>query len=136
MSEPMTSTLTISAATLGVSGVTLAVLGVDYFSLLGGFAGTILAVAWATETQTRRRLALESILSTYIGALIGTVLYMVAKGLVPALGLGGVALLVLASIVGALYFKRLLRGLGDRMLYEIEQREAPPKVTPASEVTK
>lgn len=126
MNEPLTPIV----STLAVSGVTLAVLGVDYFSLLGGFIGTLLAVAWATETQTRRRLALESVLSTYIGALIGTVLYLVAKGIVPALGLGGVALLVLASVVGALYFKRLLRGLGDRMMAEIEQRAAPSKPTP------
>jgi uncharacterized membrane protein YeaQ/YmgE (transglycosylase-associated protein family) len=103
----------------------MALLGVDYFSLLGGFVGTILAVAWATEVQTRRRLALESILSTYIGALIGTSSYLISKALVPALSLGGMALLVLMSIVGALYFKRLLRGLGERLVKEVASRELP-----------
>ena len=92
--------------------------------------GTLLAVTWATETQTRRRLALESVLSTYIGALIGTVIYTVGKGLLPALGLGGIALLVLASVVGALYFKRFLRGMGDRMLKVVETGAMPTAATP------
>jgi hypothetical protein len=125
MSEPVTSSAVIAVATLGVSGVTMAFLGVDYFSLLGGFVGTLLAVAWATTMQTRRRLALESILSTYIGALIGTTLYLISKGLVPAIGLGGTALLVLASIVGALYFKQFLHSVGNRMLVEIAKRDGP-----------
>ena len=123
MSEPLT--IGASAATASLSAVTLAFLGVEYFSLLGASVGTLLAVAWATTVQTRRRLALESILSTYIGALIGTTLYTISKGLVPAIGLGGTALLVLASVVGALYFKQFLHSAGRRFLSEIAKRDGP-----------
>jgi uncharacterized membrane protein YeaQ/YmgE (transglycosylase-associated protein family) len=124
MTEPV-STFTASAATIGLSGVTLALFGVDYFSLLGGFVGTALTVTWAKATQTRSRLAWESVLSTYIGALIGTSFYAIARGVIPVIDKGGIALLVLVSLVGAMYFKQLLRGIGDRMVSEIKTRELP-----------
>jgi uncharacterized membrane protein YeaQ/YmgE (transglycosylase-associated protein family) len=127
VTEPITTTasLTASAATLGVSGITLALLGVDYFSILGGFVGTALTVTWAKHTQTRTRLAWESALSTYIGALIGTSMYAIARGVVPVVDKGGIALLVLVSLVGAMYFKQLLRSIGDRMIKEIQSKELP-----------
>jgi surface polysaccharide O-acyltransferase-like enzyme len=89
MIDPTTSTLTAWAATL--SGVTLAVLGVDYYSLLYGLVGAMMAMHTA-QVMTRLRAVLFVCLSTVVGAALG-------NGALAVAGSNNRALLIVGCIV-------------------------------------
>ena len=90
MAEPTTSTAAGLAAAF--SGVSLALFGVDYYALLWGFFGSLLALSRA-ETMTKPRAVFFVTLSTFVGAAIGgSVLALVQSE--------QRALLVFASLVG------------------------------------
>lgn len=68
MAEPTTAIIAAWAAIL--SGVTMAVFGVDYYSLLYGMVGAMLALHQA-ETMPRLRAVLFVLLSTLVGSALG-----------------------------------------------------------------
>lgn len=88
MAEPTTAASVAAAA----SGVTMALLGVDYYSVLYGLIGALIAVGQAQHTSRWRAVA-SVVLSTITGAVLGTVV-------VEALSLTGRASLLLGCIVG------------------------------------
>lgn len=54
-----------------MSGITLALLGVDYYSLLGGMVGALLAVSHS-ERMDRGKAIAYVLLSTFVGAVLGS----------------------------------------------------------------
>jgi VanZ family protein len=101
MTEPTTAATLAAAA----SGITLALLGVDYYSLLGGLLGAMLAVSQTDATTTRWK----SIGSVVLTCLIGSILGSAAVAL-----LGGHtsrAVLVAVSLVCAAGAQRLVARL-------------------------
>lgn len=69
MPEPTTTSATSMAA--AVSGITLALLGVDYYSLLYGMIGALLAVSHSERMARGKAIAFVG-LSTVIGAVLGS----------------------------------------------------------------
>lgn len=90
MIDPTTSTVTAWAAAL--SGVTLAIFGVDYYSLLYGLVGAMMAMHQA-ETMARTRAVLYVALSTLVGAALG-------NGALALFGSTSKPLLIVGCIVG------------------------------------
>ncbi len=68
MIEPTSSTVATWAATL--SGITLALFGVDYYSLLYGLVGAMMAMHLA-QAMGRARAVVYVVLSTLAGAALG-----------------------------------------------------------------
>lgn len=91
MTEPTTTTA-LSMFMAGVSGATMAVLGVNHFSLLWAAVGA-LTVLMYSEPVNKGKAALATLLSTLLGAAIGT-------ALADHLG-GSTSVLIVSSIVGA-----------------------------------
>lgn len=90
MLDPTTSTITAWAAAF--SGITLALFGVDYYSLLYGLVGAMLAMHQA-EAMTRLRAVVYVVLSTLVGAALGS-------GALALFGVSSKPLLIVCSIVG------------------------------------
>jgi surface polysaccharide O-acyltransferase-like enzyme len=67
---PEPTALTAGAIAAAVSAATMAAFGVDYYSLLYGLVGALLALPH-TETMGRARAMLFVVLSTLAGAVIG-----------------------------------------------------------------
>lgn len=101
MPEPTTTAAASLAAAVG--GVTMALLGVDYHSLLYGLIGALIAVSQAQHTSRMRAVA-SVVLSTFTGAVLGTVV-------VESLDLAGKASLLLGCIVGGAGAQALVLGL-------------------------
>lgn len=81
-----------SALAATLSTISLALFGVDYYSMLGGFLGALLALPQA-ESMGRFKALLFVALSTLVGAVIGNVLVVLA-------GSTARPLLILGCIVG------------------------------------
>lgn len=89
MPEPTTSTAAALAAAL--STTSLALFGVDYYSLLYGCVGAMMAMTQA-EAMTRTRAVIFMALSTLVGAALG-------NGALALLGSTNRALLIVGCIV-------------------------------------
>jgi surface polysaccharide O-acyltransferase-like enzyme len=83
---------TANGIAAAASGITLALLGVDYYSLLYGMVGALLAMSQAAA-MPRTRAIIYVILSTLVGAVFGNAALAV-------LGKDSRSLLSLMSIVG------------------------------------
>lgn len=90
MTDPASS-MTLGGLAGAISGATLALLGVDYYSLLWALVGAMLALG-QSAAMTRGRAVVYVILSTLIGAALGSAAVVLA-------GQGHRALLILASVV-------------------------------------
>lgn len=113
MTEPTTATALAAAA----SGITLALLGVDYYSLLGGLLGAMLAMSKTDATTSR----LKSIGAVALTCLVGAILGSAAVAL-----LGGHtsrAVLVAVSLVCAAGAQRLVARLLDLFEAKIGKAE-------------
>lgn len=111
MLEPTTPALTALAASL--SGVTLALLGVDYYSLLYGMVGALMALHQA-EAMARTKAIIFVVLCTLVGAALGNA----------ALALFGTtsrALLLVGCILGGFGAQAILARLLKSTLGRIDK---------------
>ena len=76
MTEPTTAATLAAAA----SGITLALLGVDYYSLLGGLLGAMLAMSKTDTTTTRLKAIWAVVLTCLVGAILGSASVALAGG--------------------------------------------------------
>lgn len=90
MPEPTSSTATAIAA--AASGVTLALFGVDYFSLLYGLVGAMVAVVNTAQMPWVKAVVFV-VLSTLIGAVLGNAAVVV-------LGTTNRIMLILGCLIG------------------------------------
>ena len=111
MPEPTTTAAASVAA--AASGITMALLGVDYYSLLYGLIGALIAVGQSGHTSRWKAVA-SVILSTITGSVLGTVA-------VEALGLTGKPSLLLGCIVGGAGAQALVLGLVSAANSHIER---------------
>lgn len=97
----MTEAGTLGALIAAVSAISMALFGVDYYSLLWGLVGALLAVM-LSEPMTRARAVVYTFLATLTGAVIGNVIAVrfgpMPKVVLSALCiLGGLAALAIAA---------------------------------------
>jgi uncharacterized membrane protein len=106
---PEPTALTLSAVAAALSGAAMALFGVDYYALLYGLVGALLALPHA-EAMGRARAVLFVVLSTLAGAAIGTAaaLWMqsASKGLLFVCCLGGG---IVSQAAASLLLKNLQR---------------------------
>lgn len=102
MAEP-TTPATVAVFAAGASSVTIALIGVDTISLVWGMVGSLFALLYA-EQMTRGRAIVYVILSTLIGAALGTLAQSFA-------GDTNRPLLIVGSLVGGSASQRLLNAL-------------------------
>ena len=95
MSEPTTFAAGVIAT---ASTVTLAILGVDYYSLIWAMVGALLAL-YQAEKMGRIRSVLFVVLSTLIGAALGTVSAVGLQRMAPTLFTELRPLLIAASLI-------------------------------------
>lgn len=109
MPEP--TTIAAGTAVAAISGVTLALFGVDYYSLLYGMVGALLALGSSPATG-RVRAVVFVFLSTLIGAAVGNVA-------VELLASHSRALLILGSVVGGAGAQKLVAAALNAVLGRI-----------------
>lgn len=112
MAEP-TTTLSAAAVAATISGFTSALLGVDYYSLIWGMVGALLALYQASPMGKVRSVVLVSI-STLAGAACGT-------GAVDVMGSESRPLLIVASLVAGFGAQRIVAALLQTTLNRIEK---------------
>ena len=71
ITQALNSPDTVSSVILSISSVTLAFLGVDYYSLVGGFVGAAAAVMFSAVTQGRMRTIVFLGVSAIVAAILG-----------------------------------------------------------------
>lgn len=116
MIEPTSITAASIAAAL--SGITLAMLGVDYYALLGGLVGAMLAMGQAAP-MTRCRAVMYVVLSAVAGAIIGQGLTTLANS--PAR-----TVLVLCSLVAGAGAQALISALISAAIARIKKAGGQP----------
>jgi len=114
MAEPMTTTTTgLVAWFSSLSAVTLALVGVDYYALVWGLVGAMFARGHADEMKSRWRAVFYIVLSTCVGAAIGT-------GMQALLAEASRPVLIVFSLAGAAGAQRLLDALVSMLERRIE----------------
>jgi len=120
MMEPTTTTAAAWAAAL--SSVTLAAFGMDYYSLLYGLVGAMMAMHSA-EAMPRLRAVLFVVLCTLVGAALGNAAIALGGMVfgVQALQPGATrALLILGCVVGGYGAQAILARLLGRALERVD----------------
>lgn len=112
MPEP-TTTLSAAAVAAAISGVTSALLGVEYYSLIWGMVGALLALYQAAPMGRLRSVIFVSI-STLVGAACGT-------GAVDSIGSDSRPLLIVASLVAGFGAQLIVTALLRSALSRIEK---------------
>lgn len=116
MIEPTSMTAASVAATL--SGITLAMLGVDYYALLGGLVGAMLAMGQAAP-MTRARAVLYVVLSAIAGAMLG-------HGAVTLAGNTARPMLIICSLVAGAGAQALIAALIGAAIERIKKAGGQP----------
>lgn len=101
MTEPTTAATLAAAA----SGITLALLGVDYYSLLGGLLGAMLAMSQTDASVSRWKSIGSVVLTCLVGAILGSAAIALLGGHASR------AVLVAVSLVCAAGAQRLVARL-------------------------
>jgi uncharacterized protein YneF (UPF0154 family) len=100
---PIDSTLSFGAVAAAMSAISLALFGVDYYSLLYGLVGALLALPHV-EQMGRWRAVLFVVLSTLAGAVIG-------NGILAYFASSNRALLIAGCLAGGIVAQALAAAL-------------------------
>lgn len=112
MIEPTTS-ITAGSIAAALSGITLALLGVDYYALLWGLVGAVLALGQAAP-MTRGRAVAYVVLSALVGAALG-------HALISFTGSISRPMLILGSLVGGAGAQIIIAALIKAVVTRVEK---------------
>lgn len=112
MTEPTTAG--VHAISLMLSAFFMAVLGVDYYSLIWGMVGALVALFQTEQPMGRVRSVIYIALSTLCGAAIGS-------GVLSSISSESRALLILLSLVGGFGAQKIVTALLKAGIARIEK---------------
>lgn len=102
----------LAAIVSGASQALLTLLGVDYYAMIWAFFGSLVALT-QTQRMTRGRAVLFVLLSTLVGAALGTAAFAY-------LAVQPKAILLVTSVVGGFGFQLILAALTQAVVARIK----------------